>query len=149
MKEIIVQLITAFFGSLGFALLFNMRKKHLLAASAVGMLGWGMYLLMESFGFECFVVTFLASSFTSLCCELCGELLDAPATMFFITAVVPLIPGRSLYYTVYYMAHRDLEQAKLFAGTTAQYAIGIACGISAVWTLFRMLRTALAGRTRS
>ena len=43
---IIMQLATAFLGSLGFALLFQVRRKRLLLASLGGLLAWGVYLLM-------------------------------------------------------------------------------------------------------
>ena len=41
-----IQLITAFLGSLGFAMLFHVRREKLLLASLGGLLSWGVYLLM-------------------------------------------------------------------------------------------------------
>ena len=44
--DMLIQLVTAFTGSLGFALLFHVRKEKLLLASLGGLLAWGVYLLM-------------------------------------------------------------------------------------------------------
>ena len=46
MRDIVIQLVTAFAGSLGFALLFHVRREKLLLASLGGLLAWGVYLLM-------------------------------------------------------------------------------------------------------
>ena len=45
MNEIIIQLITGMLGSLGFALLFGLKKQYLIVASLGGLLNWGLYLL--------------------------------------------------------------------------------------------------------
>ena len=43
MIEIVSQLLSAFVGALGFALVFGMRKRYLFAASLGALLGWGCY----------------------------------------------------------------------------------------------------------
>ena len=42
MEQIVIQLVTAYIGSLGFALLFGLRAKHLFPAALGGMSGWGI-----------------------------------------------------------------------------------------------------------
>ena len=44
--EIITQIVTAFLGSLGFSVLFNLRRTKLLIAALGGMLSWGLFLLL-------------------------------------------------------------------------------------------------------
>ena len=41
-----LQIITAFLGSLGFSVLFNIRRTKLLIAGLGGMLSWSVYLLL-------------------------------------------------------------------------------------------------------
>ena len=43
--EYIIQLITAFTGSVGFCLLFNVRRSKLFLAGLGGVIAWGVYLL--------------------------------------------------------------------------------------------------------
>ena len=40
-----VQMVTAFLGSMGFSILFNIRRTKLLIAGFGGALSWGVYLL--------------------------------------------------------------------------------------------------------
>ena len=42
--EYMIQLASAFLGSMGFALLFHIRREKLLLASLGGLLTWGVYL---------------------------------------------------------------------------------------------------------
>ena len=62
MKHEIIQLITSFLGSLGFAIIFNLQKKHLLVASIGGALCWASYLLTGSFASGVFIPTLVASA---------------------------------------------------------------------------------------
>ena len=46
MIHIVSQLLSAFVGALGFALVFGMRKRYLFAASLGALLGWGCFCLV-------------------------------------------------------------------------------------------------------
>lgn len=135
MKEIIIQLITAVLGSLGFALLFGLKKRYLLSAALGGLLNWGLYLLGMHWWGSIFFAGLLASAFSALYSEVMARVLKAPSTLFFITSVIPLIPGRALYYACSNAVMRDWEQAKEFANLTLQYALSIAAGACIVWAI--------------
>ena len=45
--DIVKTVITAFLGSLGFSLLYGLKRRHLLFASLGGLISWGMYLLFS------------------------------------------------------------------------------------------------------
>ena len=45
MKDVILQLVMAFVGSLGFAMLFHLRRSLWVTASLGGLFCWGCYLL--------------------------------------------------------------------------------------------------------
>ena len=47
MKQTILQLLTAFLGTLGFSLLFGLCRRYLIVASLGGLLSWSVYLLSE------------------------------------------------------------------------------------------------------
>jgi len=140
MNEILTQLITAFTGSLGFAMLFHLRRRLLTCASLGGLLSWAVYLAGEWAFNSIFIACLLASAFAALYSEILARLLKAPATVFFIPTIVPLIPGSTLYYTMSHAVQNDWPQAKAYALLTLQYTLSIAIGISFVWALFYMLR---------
>ncbi len=146
MQTIIIQLITAMTGSLGFCLVFRLRGRLLLPASFGGLLCWGVYLLgLEAWG-GIFVPTLVSSAFAALYAELLARHLKAPATLFFIPAVIPLVPGSTLYYAMYHAEQQLWLQAKDYAVQTALFALGIAAGACLVWAAFEMRRSFVGRR---
>lgn len=140
----IVELITAFLGSIGFGLLFGVRHKFLIHVGAGGLLGWAIYLgAMRAFD-NIFLCCFLAAAFTTLYGEILARVLKAPATLFFIPSIVPLIPGSTLYYMLNGLVRKDFEAFGYYGGLTLQYASAIACGASLVWAfniIFKRIAT--------
>ena len=61
--DVITQLAAAFVGSLGFALIFGMRKKYLFAASLGALLGWGVYLAADALLASGFLPPLFAAAF--------------------------------------------------------------------------------------
>ena len=101
METIIIQLLSAFVGSLGFALLFNNDKKTMLPATFGGMFGWAVYLVFEATDIGVFLATIAAAAFCQLYSEVFSRVLKTPKTSIYITSIVPLVPGGSLFRTMY------------------------------------------------
>ena len=82
-----------------------------------------------------------AAAFAALYAEFLAWFMGAPATLFLIPALlIPLVPGRPLYYAMYYAVQQDMDLSADFARQTALYALGIALGASLVWALADMRR---------
>ena len=128
----VIQIAAAFFGSLGFALLFGLRRRYLVPAALGGMLSWGLYLLLSLWLRSGFLVCLLAAAFSVVWAELMAHLLRSPTTLFLIPAVIPLVPGSSLYYAMSCVVRRDLESARGYGADTLEYALAIAAGMSIV-----------------
>ena len=139
MMDIIIQLFVAWVGSLGFSLIFNPGKKTLLPATLGGMVGWGVYLLVEHFGAGIFLSTIAAAAFCQVYAEVFSRILKCPRTVIYIPAVVPLVPGGSLYYTMYYAAVNDWPRFMEYGAKTAQVAFGMAVGASFVSAIVLLL----------
>ena len=135
MNEVIIQLITGMLGSLGFALLFGLKKQYLIVAALGGLLNWGLYLLGMHLWNTIFFAGLLASAASALYSEIMARLKKAPSTLFFITSVIPRVPGRALYYTCISAVIRDWVAAKLYANITLQYALSIAAGACIIWAI--------------
>lgn len=131
---------------MGFALLFHLDRKHLLAASFCGMMGWAVYLMAMHATGTLFFSSLIASAMTALYAELLARREKAPATLFFIPGIVPLIPGSTLYYTMNAAVGGNMEDARFFSTLTVQYALSIAAGMSLVWAFFSMRRNVLRQR---
>ena len=140
MIEIIAQLLSAFVGAMGFALVFGMRRRYLFAASLGALLGWGVYLLVDWLLGNTFLPSLAAAAFALSYSEIMAKALKTPATLFVIPAIIPLVPGGSLFYTMSYAVQRDIENARIYGIRTAESALAIAAGITIVLAI-RELRT--------
>ena len=83
--------------------------------------------------------TTIASVVASVYAEIMARRRMAPATQFMIIGLIPMIPGASLYYAMYYAFLSDGDKAKLYGMETLKYAFGIAIGISFVWAVIHMI----------
>lgn len=142
MGYMILQLATAFVGSLGFALLFHVKRERLLLASLGGLLAWGVYLLMGWITDQDVVRYFVASVVLTVYAETLARLVKCPATLFIVTASIPLIPGGSLYRTMQYFMRNDLAAFSSQALTTVLLAVAIAVGMLVPTAIFQLGRRA-------
>ena len=131
METVLLQLLASFLGALGFSLIFNVEKRFLIPCSLGGILVWSAYLVASlSLGWD----DLLSAACSAACCQLFAEImarvLKAPTTTFCIPALVPLIPGGSLYRTMDAAISRDLTAFKNYGGATLKIAFGIAIGLS-------------------
>ncbi len=140
----IVQLIAAIFGSIGFALFFNVRNGLLFVCALGGFLTEGVYLIVGSAGLgwveNVFLAAAIASVFAAIYSEVLSRRLNVPNTVFFIISVIPLVPGRGLYYAMQGAVQQNWESCSEFAMATFQTALGIAVGIVVVWAFVQTVR---------
>ena len=133
MKEMIFQLISGAVGSLGFSLIFNVGKKQLLPAALGGLLSWTVYLLCNRLiNMDMLIATILASACSQVYAEILARVYKAPTTVFFIPAVVPLIPGGTLYNTMYSAVFQDWANFRIYGMNTLLTTLGISIGLSFV-----------------
>lgn len=140
--DILKTVITAFLGSLGFALLYGLKRKHLIFASLGGLISWGMYLLFY-FVFNqkgIFLPCFIATIITAVYVILVAICVKAPTHMFLLPALIPLIPGSTLYYTFLNFYRKEWNVMFQYAGETFAFVFAIAAGMSVVW-LFKSIIT--------
>lgn len=138
MKEMITQLITAFLGAFGFAVLFQVGKEKLLSASLGGLLAWSFYLLSGLLSESEVLRFFLSAVVITAYAEYMARKDKAPATVFLVPAAVPLIPGGSLYQTMSYALR---EEWRSFLGQglmTILLAAAISCGVLTTMTCMKI-----------
>ena len=122
----IIQIISAFVGSIGFAIFFKMKGKQIPFAGLGGAVTWAVYLAVQTQFDGYFVPYLVASIFVALYAEVMARINRAPAWIFITSAAVPLIPGGSLYYTMAGLVNGDQE---IFM-TSGRSALIIALAIS-------------------
>ena len=71
-----------------------------------------------------------ASAFAVLYAELLAHWLRSPATMFVVPAILPLVPGGSLYYAMSYAVRGQMGAAGQYGLRALKLGLAIAAGIS-------------------
>jgi len=137
--EYFVQMITACLGSVGFAILFNIRREKLFLASLGGLLCWGVYLLAGTVVAQEVPRCFASAVVVTIYAEILARKVKCPATVFLVTGMVPLIPGSALYYTMNYALNEQWDLFMKKAFYTLELALALALGIIAVTTAARLI----------
>lgn len=136
------QIITGFFGSVGFAIHYNIRGKRLAFAALGGGLSWLFYLLLNRVFPNDVLCYFLVSTLLAIYAEVMARVLKTPTTTFITTSLIPLVPGSSLYYTMTYafsgQGSAFLEKGIHTLGLAGALAFGIilVAGFAAAWRRF-------------
>lgn len=135
-----VQLAACFCAALAFSFLMNQPKSTMLVSSVIATAGYGLYLLLD----RNVLAYFLATVLIGLSCELCARMMKRTATLFFTSAIVPLVPGVGLYNTMRYVVDGEYNQAV----STGVFTLLAICGIALAVTITSVLFSAFAVRKK-
>ena len=131
--------IWSFFSCVGFSIVFEIKKpRFILIASLIGTLGWFMFLLLEPY-VNAVLRYFFPTILISLLAEIAARIWKAPATIFLLPGIVPLVPGGGLYYCMSFLLDGDFASFAQKGIETASYAGAIAAGVSIVTSVVRMI----------
>ena len=142
----LLQLAAAWVGSLGFAMLFNVRGKKLPLASLGGLLAWAVYLLIARHTSNDYLCGFCASVALTLYAEVMAILEKSPVTVFLVSAAIPLIPGAALYRAMDGLMHGKLEGFVQYGRYALLFAASMSAGITVTTILFQLIRSVLRRR---
>ena len=139
MKDEIIRIISAFVGTLGFAVLFNIRGKRLVYAALGGLLSWSLFEIIDIFINNEVIIYFVVALLSSFYAEIMARILKTPTTAFIISSLIPLIPGSSLYYTMAYAFHSDVDRFMQKGIYTLELASSLALGIIIATTVVNIV----------
>lgn len=112
MEHFFLQCFYAFLACASFSIVFDIKKPHFVViSSAIGAIGWAVFLLLESTGPDVFRYL-LATVTISILAEICARILKAPATIFLLIGIIPLVPGSGLYYAMNYLINGNYAMVR-------------------------------------
>ena len=145
----VFQILVASVGSIGFAILFNIRGRRLASVAVGGALCWLLFLLLNRGIKNEVICFFLVAMLVSLYDEIMARVLKSPTTVFLLPSLVPLIPGASLYYTMVGAVSKHQADFLARAVHTVELAGALAIGIIASTLIVRVInRVLLFARAR-
>ncbi len=129
---------TAVFASLGFAILFNIKGDKLAVAALIGGIGGVIYDLMVFMNHSVAMSLFIASILISILSELFARIMKCPVTTFLICAIIPLVPGGGMYYTMLEIVQNQLDSAIVMGVNTIVQACSIVLGCILISSIMRV-----------
>ncbi|MDR1533339.1 MAG: threonine/serine exporter family protein [Clostridiales bacterium] len=133
--SVVIQFFMAFFGALGFSIVFNAPRGELLVCGLAGGAGWTLYILLVQVGVPSFFSAFIATAAVTLASRTLANLRRMPLTVFLVSGIIPFVPGAGIYYTMYYTITGDTAAASLKGIETFKMAGVIGVGIMLVLAL--------------
>lgn len=137
---LLIRLIASFFATMGFAVVFKTKLRHLLPAGISGVLVYFVYYVFEFIGAPLFIAAFASTTVGAIYSEVYARFFHTPAIIILSSAVIPIVPGGSLYYTVQHFLTEESTKALSYLGDTLAIGLGIACGIVLVSVLSKTIR---------
>lgn len=136
----IIQVLGALIGVIGFSIISGVPKKFLIHCSISGAAGWFVYLVSKSINEDEVLSMFLAALVVSLLSHIFARACKAPVTIFLIPGILPLVPGIGMVRSVYYNIVHNSTLTAYNLSLTLQTAGAIAIAILIMDTCFRMYR---------
>jgi uncharacterized membrane protein YjjB (DUF3815 family) len=100
MSKELIQVFMGMTGSLGFAILYHIRGRKLLAITLGGGLGWVVYLVCRYLETGLNLALFWGTFCVAALSAVLARLMHAPVLLFLIPMTIPMIPGSDLYYAM-------------------------------------------------
>ena len=133
-----IQALACCVGGIGFSFLFNVRGRGLVLCLVGGVLCWGVYTIVIACGGDDNAAMFIGSMFAAIHAEIMARIRKCPAIGFLIMALLPLIPGSSLYYTMNYAVRGEMGLFASKGMSTIVFAGLMAAGVLLISTSVRM-----------
>ncbi len=129
LMPIIVRLITAVIGTVSFSIIFKMNPKRLFIAAVGGFLTCAGYEIAYLLTPTVIIASFASAVVMALFSEIAARVLKAPAIIFIFPCLIPIVPGRALYYSVYHLLMSNPTEAATSAKAAILTVLGIAVGL--------------------
>lgn len=130
-------------GSVGFALIFGVAKKHFIYAVGSSLLSCLAFELVFALGGGIFMSAFIGAGLTAAYSDIMAHKIKTPATVMIIIGIIPLVPGARLYYTMLGIVRDDMEMLSKNGESALLIAAGIAVGIIVVTAISKPINAKL------
>jgi len=123
------QLFLSFLAAAAFGIIFNAPKSSLFQSGFVGMLGWGVYIVLTLTGIDTVNATLVASFVIAVASQVFAKLYKTPIIIFIVAGIIPLVPGGMAYDAMRNFVENDYNSALALAAKAFLISGAIAMGI--------------------
>jgi len=136
-------------GTVGYTLINRMRRKRIIGASLGGAMGVLVWYVCLYYSGNIFLSNMAAAFSVSVYSEIMARATKAPATVYLVPGIIPLVPGGKLYYTMSSLVNSDSAAFRANGLEMIEIALGIAVGIVLMSTIFAYLRSRRINKIKS
>ena len=134
--NMVVQVITAILGGVGFSIFFHIQRAKIWTAAVGGSISWIIYLIVFAASQNLFFSNVVAAIAVCFYSEMAARILKAPANIFLIPAMIPLLPGNLFYQAVASLINSDITHFYLYGKATLVTLLGIEIGFMIAFIVF-------------
>lgn len=135
----ILNFILGFVSCLGFGYIFNCPLKAIIKGCIAGGFSWVAYKMVIQLGHGTILATFIGAIVLSIFCEICARIYKDAVTVFVLPAILPLVPGAGLYYTMLYFIQTNYDLAVKKGVETLGCAVAIAIALLIVSSISKLI----------
>lgn len=129
MMQEVIQTLMAMLGAIGFSILFNVRRKKLVAAAIGSGISWIVYLVTYKLYEDKVFSLFCATIAMALLAEILARVMKAPVTILLVPMLIPLFPGSDLFYATSHLVQNNNMEGAAYLELVLKEAGAIAFGI--------------------
>lgn len=122
-------IVFSFIASTAFGIIFNAPKKMIVYSGLVGMSGWLVYFVIQSYGVSIVQASFAGAFIVAIIAHLLAKKHRMPMIIFSVAGIIPLVPGGSAYNAMRNVIENDFNEAILFATKAFMISGAIAMGL--------------------
>ncbi|KAJ52770.1 uncharacterized membrane protein YjjB (DUF3815 family) [Clostridium tetanomorphum] len=137
--NVILYSLYAFIATFCFGIIFNIKGKNLIFAALGGCLGWFTYLISLENNLSNTLSFFNAAIVIAIFCEIMARVLKTPVTTFIVCAIIPLVPGGGMYYTMLESINGNINKSLSLGLNTLIIAGAIALALALVSSVTKLI----------
>jgi len=148
MQQMMIQIIMAFIGVVGFSIMFNIHGHKVIFIGIGGAICWVSYTIILGICGDKIISCFAVTVLIAMLAEIFARIFKTPVILLLVPMLVPLMPGSDLYYMMSAMVLGNTESGRSLALLLAGEAGAIAFGIIIVTTVTQITVRTLQYITR-
>lgn len=121
-----MQIIACFIATVFFAVLLHQPARTIIFSAIIGTAGYIAYVQLDQNAVAYFVSTLIIA----VLCEIAARILKKAATIFLVSALIPIVPGVGLYRTMRYLVEDNMSMAAQVGSETILGVCAIALAIT-------------------
>lgn len=137
--NVLVYSLYSFIATFAFAIIFNIKGKNLIFAAIGGGLGWFFYLISLQSHMSITLSFFNGAVACAIYSEIMARVLKTPVTTFIVCAIIPLVPGGGMYYTMLETTKGDINKSLSTGLNTLTIAGVIAIALVLVSSITKLI----------